>query len=534
MTSGASEMTSFLAVPTENNQSTDNSMSPQRSSSPGSAQIPIQDPFAVSNQVPAISPTKSLHLNQQQLIATQATSRATPRDASHDIAHVPALLTPVTARDQSRVGTALAPTSSTTTPTSSTTSTSLGSFRTRARAGTLPSRFQSSYTTSLSNPSSTVSSFDPTSTPLSGLESLTISPLDNTSLASSSSQSSRTRIRSGSLLGLSDSNSIWNNDNSIPNMSMNLGSQNSTSNNPNLASTTSTAGSNSSLPSFAGHHSSLSINNPSSLNPGNPANLNPANLNFGNLNSGGGLATHTPQSRVRSYTTNNALINDNPQSFYLQNIEESPNLFHPTTSHAISQSVSQAISNQASSTNNNGSANGPSSITPSSMASSNTLASGVHSLASSTEQQQQGLGRVTATFSDGNEVGSISSNLPPPSDQLNELINFGDMGNRPRAQTFQSGAQSSAQYIFNAVTQNFIGSTQQSGNPDLGNSNALNIDGSKDFAFDNRMIRKLPTELLLSSNNDRPLLVDNIDPNLLKWTSTFQDSTLGPLSLIHI
>lgn len=154
----------------------------------------------------------------------------------------------------------------------STTTSNLGSFRTRARAGTLPSRFSNNSNSSTFSPS-----FNPVDTSSLNFDSLSISSNDQIS-----STPSKTRLRSGSLLGLSESSSIW--------------GETQHSNNSSGLNTL--------------QNSSISLNDLNSQR----GRISPPKSNLQSQ-----IIEEHPH-RVRAYS-NNALINDSNQ-FYLQKIDE--------------------------------------------------------------------------------------------------------------------------------------------------------------------------------------------------------------------
>ncbi|ONH68273.1 Protein JSN1 [Cyberlindnera fabianii] len=95
-----------------------------------------------------------------------------------------------------------------------------------------------------------------------------------------------------------------------------------------------------------------------------------------------------------------------------------------------------------------------------------------------------------------------TSSYNQAAEQLNSLGAIPEMVNvRPRAQTFEGGSSNGTHPISIFQSQN--------------------------------QINKLPEhQMALKPSLNEPLLIDNIDPRLLNWTSTYQDSSLGPTNTL--
>ncbi|CCH40593.1 hypothetical protein BN7_126 [Wickerhamomyces ciferrii] len=314
---------------------------------------------------------------------------------------------------------------------SNTGTSNLGSFRSRTRAGTLPSRFNAN---SLAPPTSNASSsnsaispnfnaYDPNSL---NIETLSISNSTNGSNFANGTQTGRPRLRSGSLLGLSESNSIWSTDQQP------ISSATSTNQTAPALSTV----------NFMSDRSSPTgaINNQSRLS------ISPTKTQFQNAPVLDDSLNRVDVNRARAYSTNNALINDSSTDFYLQNfltLDEEKSYQSPNQqtqqNNQIIQDPQQQIQQQQ--------------ILPQ-------------------QQQHQGF------------------------------------GNRPRAQTYQNGADASLPIQYNFA------------------SNSI---------FETPEYEKSQSHIAQHSFlKDQPLLLDDIDPRFLNCTSTYQDPSLGPTNTLFL
>lgn len=312
---------------------------------------------------------------------------------------------------------------------SNTSTSNLGSFRTRTRAGTLPSRFNSNTlapplqsATNQPPPSSSISpsfnAYDPTTL---GLETLSISgssPTINNGFVNSSNATAqatgRPRLRSGSLLGLSESNSIWSNDQ--PTSTQGLQGQTTSS----LASVNFMSDANSPIREFPATTASSRLS------------VSPTKTQFQSQMLDDN-STRVDINRARAYSTNNVLVNEPPTSFYLQNF-------------------------------------------------------------------------VTL------EEEKLMQQPPPQQQQLHQQQHYGnDFTPRPRAQTFQNGVDSPLPIQYNFTPNRIVETPEYD---------------------DGQQLPHPPVQH--SFLKDQPLLLDDIDPRCLNWTSTYQDPSLGPTNTLFL